>query len=106
MKSKVVLAYCTFPDEKTAHAVCSKLVEENTIACANVFAPMQSIYKWQGELKVEKEWAALLKLSAFKQATLKERVRALHPYEVPALVFFAVEDGLPDFLRWVSHQSL
>lgn len=105
MKSKIVLAYCTFPDEKTAQSICKQLVDENTIACANVFAPMQSIYKWQGEVKLEKEWAAILKLSRLKQATLKERVRALHPYEIPALVFLEVEDGLPDFLRWVSHQS-
>jgi len=106
MKSKIVLAYCTFPSEEAAYEICERLVNENVIACANVFPPMKSIYKWNGQLMKEPEWAAILKTSCLKQATLKERIRAIHPYAVPALVFLAVEDGLPDFLNWVYGQSL
>lgn len=106
MKSKkIYVAYCTFPDEKIAQAVCKKLVEENTIACANILGPMRSLYKWKGKLNEDTEVAAILKTSSLKRATLKERIRALHPYENPCLVFLPVEDGLPAFLRWVSAQS-
>lgn len=106
MKSKIFFAYCTFPDEDTARKICARLVEENTIACANLLGPMNSIYKWKGELQQEKEWAAIMKTSALKQATLKERIRETHPYENPCLVFLPVEDGLPAFLQWVYTSSL
>ena len=106
MNSKVILAYCTFPDENTAHTICEQLVDESTIACANVLGPMRSFYKWNGKLHKEQEWIAIFKTSVFKRATLKERIRATHPYENPCLVFLAIEDGLPDFLKWVYTQSL
>jgi periplasmic divalent cation tolerance protein len=104
--AKVVLAYCTFPDEATAQRICEILVAEGTIACANILGPMQSIYKWDGKLNKEKEWGAILKTSALKQAMLKERIRATHPYSNPCLVFLKIEDGLPDFLNWIYNQSL
>ena len=106
MKSKILLAYCTFPSEEVAHEICERLVAEGTIACANIFAPMKSIYKWNGQLMKEQEWAAILKTSHLKKAALKERIRAVHPFAVPALVFLPVEDGHPDFLNWVYGQSL
>ena len=106
LSSKVILAYCTFPDETTAENICTRLTAESTIACANILGPMTAIYKWQGQLAREKEWSAILKTSVLKRATLKERVRALHPYTNPCLIFLNIEDGLPDFLTWIYAQSL
>lgn len=106
MNSKIVLGYCTFPNEETAKTICEILVNEGTVACANILGPMQSIYSWQGRTQHETEWPAILKTSQIKQATLKERIRAIHPYENPCLIFFPIEDGLPGFLSWVYTQSL
>ena len=106
MKSKVVFGYCTFPDEATAERICEVLVAEGIIACANISAPMKSIYKWNNTLHKETEVAAILKTSALKQATLMERIRAIHPYANPCLVFLDIDGGLPDFLKWIYNQSL
>jgi periplasmic divalent cation tolerance protein len=107
MKSKDVLtAYCTFPNEATAEQICEALVLENLIACANIFGPVKSIYRWGGKLNKEQEWVAIIKTSALKQVALKERIRAIHPYTNPALVFWQIEDGLPDFLKWIYAETL
>lgn len=106
MNSKVVLGYVTFPDEATAQRICETLVNEGTIACANITGPMQSIYKWNGQLMRENEWAAILKTSELKRAMLMERIRATHPYSNPCLVFLPIEGGLPDFLKWIYNHSL
>jgi len=106
MKSKVTLAYCTFPSEAVAGEICERLVVEGIIACANIFPPMKSIYRWNNQLVKESECAAILKTSAFKTEALKERIRAIHPYALPALVFLSVPDGNPEFLNWVYGQSL
>lgn len=106
MKSEVVLAYCTFPDSVTADRICEQLVAEGTIACANVFPPHRAIYRWNNQLMREEETVAVLKLRASKTTRLKERIRAIHPYEIPGLVFLKVEDGHPAFLQWVRTQSL
>jgi uncharacterized protein involved in tolerance to divalent cations len=44
----------------------------------------------------------ILKTAAAKKETLKEKIRGTHPYENPCLIFFEPEDGLPDFLNWLS----
>ncbi|NJL25943.1 MAG: divalent-cation tolerance protein CutA [Calothrix sp. SM1_5_4] len=103
---KIVLAYCTFPDRETAARICEILVREGTIACANVTTPHLAIYAWQGQVHKEEESAAWLKTTTTKKAALKERIRAIHPYQNPCLIFLDICDGLPDFLKWVYVQSL
>ena len=106
MNSKVLMAYCTFPNEATARQICESLVREDVIACANILPEMTSIYKWQDKLETGSECAAVLKTSDFKKPALMERLRALHPYQNPCLVFLNVDDGLSAFLNWVRIQTL
>lgn len=106
MKSKIVIGYCTFPTKEVAETICRQLVTEQVIACANIFPPHTAIYGWQGRIETSAECAVIMKLNARKQSALKERVRATHPYSVPALVFWTIEDGLPEFVNWVYGQSL
>src|SRR5688572_5454718 len=105
MTSKVLLAYCTFPSQQVAEEICRRLVLEGTIACANILAPMTSIYQWKGDMCKTEEFVAILKTTNLKREALKERIRATHPYDTPCLIFLAVEDGLPDYLKWVYTQS-
>ncbi|HMN66925.1 MAG TPA: divalent-cation tolerance protein CutA [Bdellovibrionales bacterium] len=106
MSSKVILAYCTFPSENVAREICRQLVIEGTIACANLLPAMQSVYQWQGRLIEETECAAVLKLAVLKQGRLRERIRDMHPYSVPALVFLPVDGGNAEFLNWIYAQTL
>ncbi len=108
MKSKIaiVFAYCTFPTKEVAETICRQLVAEQIIACANIFPPHTAIYSWQSKIQNEQECAVIMKLNARKQSALMERVRATHPYSVPALVFWPIEGGIPEFVNWVYGQSL
>lgn len=106
MKSEILVAYATFPNSEVAETICRELVVEGVIACANIFPPHKAIYSWGGQVQSESEVAAIMKLNSRKKKTLMERVRATHPYSVPALVFWPIDDGLPDFVKWVYGQSL
>lgn len=103
---QILMAYCTFPDEETALRICEGLVRDGIVACANVFPPHKALYEWKGEIQSHPEVAAVLKLNARKRETLMERIRAVHPYETPALVFYDPAGCLPEFLKWVYSQSL
>jgi periplasmic divalent cation tolerance protein len=41
-------------------------------------------------------------LSEDRQSALQEKLRSLHPYEVPEIIFVPVASGLPEYLRWVA----
>lgn len=106
MSSEILIAYCTFPDEETAESICENLVHEGFVACANIFPAHKAIYKWNGNLQNHKESAVIMKLAAKNKQKLTEKIQAAHPYDVPALVFWQPEDGLPDYLNWICSQSL
>lgn len=106
MRSKALSAYCTFPNEAIAEQICERLVAENLIACANIYGPVKSIYRWAGTLNKEQEYVAIFKTTEAKRGALKERIRGVHPYSNPCLVFWRIEDGLPDFLNWISTETL
>jgi len=106
MKSEVSFAYCTFPNEAIAEQICEMLVVEGHIACANMLGETKSIYKWNGHLQKEREVAAILKLASSKRKTLLERIRGVHPYSNPCVVFWTIDGGSPDFLKWICTASL
>jgi periplasmic divalent cation tolerance protein len=37
-----------------------------------------------------------------RQAAFEEKLRSLHPYEVPELIFVKIDSGSPDYLCWVN----
>jgi periplasmic divalent cation tolerance protein len=37
---------------------------------------------------------------------VERRVREMHPYELPEIVAFNVERGLPGYLQWVRDETL
>lgn len=99
------MAYVTFPDETLAAQICEDLVRDGVIACGNVFPPHRAIYKWKDYLENHSECAVVLKLAALNKQKLMERIRAVHPYETPALVFVSPDDGLPEYIKWICEQS-
>lgn len=97
----VRVAFATAPDAEVAARIARALVEEELAACANLVSNVRSIYRWQGKLEDESEVMLILKTRADRVDALAERLRALHPYDVPELLVLPVESGLPAYLDWV-----
>jgi periplasmic divalent cation tolerance protein len=93
------------PDEATAHALASHLVESRLAACVNVLAPCRSVYRWQGALEEAAEVPLLIKTSAERYAALEAAIRARHPYELPEILAVPVMRGLPAYLDWVAAET-
>lgn len=94
--------YMTFPDERSARRVAQALVNERLVACVNVLPPGFSTYRWEGEVRTEPELVAFAKTRAALVPRVVERVRELHPYEVPAVIVLAIEGGAAPYLAWVD----
>jgi len=102
MAEKILLALSTFPDAETARRISNQLVTEKFAACANILPGVESIYRWKEKIENANETLVFFKLSEDRQAAFQEKLRSLHPYEVPEIVFVPVASGLPDYLRWVA----
>ena len=47
----------------------------------------------------------MMKTTAGRLEDLTDRLRALHPYELPEIVAVPIEHGLPAYLDWVAAQT-
>jgi periplasmic divalent cation tolerance protein len=102
MVEKILLAFSTFPDAETARRISNQLVSGKFAACANILPGVDSIYCWKGELERGNETLVFFKVSEDRQAAFQEKLRSLHPYEVPEIIFVPIVSGLPEYVRWVA----
>jgi periplasmic divalent cation tolerance protein len=102
MSERVVLALSTFPDQETARDISNELVTKKLAACANILPGVESIYRWKEQIESGNETLVLFKLSEDRQSEFQEKLRSLHPYEVPEIIFLPISSGLPEYLRWVT----
>ena len=77
-------------------------VDEHLAACVNVLPPMQSIYRWQGQVHVDDERQLVIKTSADRLEALQLRLTALHPYELPEFLVVEVVKGSQAYLEWLG----
>jgi periplasmic divalent cation tolerance protein len=101
MSDTVLLCYCTCPDAASAQALAEAVVGEGLAACVNRLPGIRSTYRWQGEVTTDSEELLLIKTTEARFAALKERVLALHPYQLPELIAVPVAQGHAAYLDWV-----
>ncbi|BDG08289.1 divalent-cation tolerance protein CutA [Anaeromyxobacter paludicola] len=92
----------TAPTADKAAELARTLVEERLAACGNVLPGVRSIYRWEGKVADEPEVLLVLKTSRELFPRLRDRVLALHPYQVPEVIALRVEGGSAAYLRWIE----
>jgi periplasmic divalent cation tolerance protein len=102
MAAKILLALSTFPDAETARRIANQLVTEKFAACANLLPGVESVYRWKEKIENANETPVIFKLSEDRQAAFQKKLRSVHPYEVPEIIFVQVAGGVPDYLRWIA----
>lgn len=97
---QIVLTTC--PDAEAAGRIARALVEENLAACVNILPPMRSVYRWKGKIEEASEQLLVIKIAGARFPAVMDRIRALHPYELPEIVALPITDGLPEYLAWLN----
>src|SRR5262249_7969882 len=103
--AEVLVAFCTFPDLQVATKVTSAVVESNLAACGNILPKVQSIYRWQGKIESNEEVLVGFKLDGSRYSEFENKIRSMHPYEVPEIIAFPIAKGLPAYLDWLAGAS-
>ena len=101
-----VLVLVTIPADEEAEAFAHGLVSTGVAACVNLLAPMQSVYRWEGEIQTETERQVLIKTTSASVPALWQRVRDLHSYDVPEFIVLPIIDGNEAYLKWIRTNVL
>lgn len=95
----------TTPNAEAAAELARALVEERLAACGNVVPGLRSIYRWEGKVQDDAEALLVLKTTRARFEALRDRVLALHPYQVPEVIALAVEAGSAPYLAWIAAET-
>ena len=99
------LVYMTVSDKAEAERICKAALSAKLAACANILAPMTSMYWWEGELQNATEVPCLLKTTAERYPALEAKLRELHSYETPCIIALPIIEGMPTFLNWIEQET-
>jgi len=97
--------HVTMPDKERAASLARALVDEGLAACVNIVPGVQSIYQWEGRLQEDEEVLCLIKTRPAVFDRARARILELHPYEVPEILAFAVDNGSPAYLDWLKKST-
>ena len=100
-----VLVLTTLPADADAAAFARALVEDRLAACVNMLPVMESVFRWEGRVDRETERQLLIKTSSARVPALWDRLRALHPYDVPEFIVLPIVDGSAAYLNWLAEST-
>jgi periplasmic divalent cation tolerance protein len=96
-----IVVLVTTPNAEKAAELARVLVEEKLAACGNIVTAVRSIYRWQGKVQDDQEALLILKAPRKRFEELRDRVLALHPYQVPEVISLPIEAGNEAYIDWI-----
>jgi periplasmic divalent cation tolerance protein len=96
------LILVTCGNRREAKKIARRLVESKLAACVNVGSPVESIYRWKGKIKDDREYLLLIKTRRELFPIVEATVRALHSYSTPEIVAVPIVEGSQDYLAWID----
>jgi periplasmic divalent cation tolerance protein len=100
-----VVVFVTLPDADLAANLAKTLVTEKLVACVNILPGVRSVYAWEGKVCDENEILCVLKTQRVLFGAVRERVTALHPYQVPEIIALPLVEGNAPYLAWLRDET-
>src|SRR5690606_38074576 len=103
--NEYVIALSTLPASAGPPALARTLVEERLAACVNILPASTSVYRWKDSIAQEPQHQLVIKTTHARLPALWERLRELHPYDVPEFVVIPILDGNEAYLKWIGESA-
>src|SRR5262245_57850621 len=87
-----------------AQAIADAAVTAHLAAAVQIIGPVQSTYRWHGQIEIAEEWICLLKTNQDRYLEVERTIRAIHSYELPGIRAIPVAVGSDLYLCWLGGQ--
>lgn len=101
----LAVIYSTFGSVESAKQAASVLVEERLLACANLLPGATSVYSWEGAIHADPEIVLIGKTRANLVPSAIERLRTLHPYEIPCITSWPIAASSESYRAWIERAT-
>jgi periplasmic divalent cation tolerance protein len=97
-----IIVLTTAGSRQEARTIADALVERKLAACVNIIGPIESVFRWKGDIDSATEFQLLIKTTEAAFEHVCSAVRELHSYELPECVRIPIEDGSAPYLKWIE----
>ncbi|WAJ69583.1 divalent-cation tolerance protein CutA [Catenovulum adriaticum] len=94
------------PDVDVANTIATTLVNDKLAACTQLLAPITSTYQWQGQVETNTEYLLLAKTHHSLFSRLEDKVKQIHPYQVPEIIACPIQQVSDDYRTWLANSCL
>ena len=96
-----VVVLMTFPVDGDVTSFSTLLVESGCAACVNVGSPVESVFRWDGQLERVAEYQLFIKSHHDRLKDLQRLAVERHPYDTPEFLILQVSGGDRRYLDWI-----
>ena len=97
--------YCvvltTLSNDEDAQKIINILLQYKLAACIQT-AHIGSHYIWNGDVCQDQEVLVLIKTTWELFDTLEQKIREIHPYEIPEIIALDIKKGFKGYLDWID----
>jgi periplasmic divalent cation tolerance protein len=101
---KYIQITTTLDKREDADKMAQQLVAQRLAACVQIVGPITSSYRWEERIEVSEEWLCLIKTEERLYSVVEDRIKEIHPYELPEIVAFPITRGSSEYLSWISQE--
>lgn len=103
--TKYVTAFCTVPSQDVADKISTNLLSEKLVACVNTIPGIKSSYWWEGKVVDDQELLLMMKTTSTLMSQVTDKIKNLHPYDVPEVIFQPIVAGNDKYLEWIGEST-
>lgn len=101
MTAEMIVVMTTVADRADAERIAAALVAKGLAACVQVSGPVESTFRWKGQIETVQEWICSIKTRQSRYDDVEHAIRELHSYEEPEIVAVPVIASSRGYLRWL-----
>ncbi|MFA5270901.1 MAG: divalent-cation tolerance protein CutA [Candidatus Omnitrophota bacterium] len=101
----MVMAVMVTIPEKDAEDLIKLLLSEKVCACVNVIKGVKSFFWWEGKIDEAQEVILIIKTKETLFMKLKGLIRNNHPYKVPEIIGFKIDNINQEYLDWLNKEA-
>jgi periplasmic divalent cation tolerance protein len=101
----VIQIITTTASADDARRIARALVERRLAACVQIVGPIESVYRWQGQVETAAEFQCWIKSRPELYEAVEQLICELHPYDVPEILAVPVSGGNSAYLEWLRQET-
>jgi periplasmic divalent cation tolerance protein len=102
--SDIIIVLTTVSSQEEAKLMCRSLLEKRLVACAQIDAPVESLYWWNKKIEEGREYRLQLKTRQHLWNAVETEIKALHSYDVPEIIAMQVFECSDAYEKWMREE--